>query len=136
MIKNGYASEEDPDAHQCTIEEFAKRDEEVNISIRHQMIERLLQNAKLFEKEPITNRNDESDSMILAEMPEETLKLFNKKHPIQKSVWSEILNKKSVILVGCTDYYPHLIYLPPICGMIKVNIFHSNPSSIKYWFKY
>lgn len=120
----GYGSEEDPDAHQCTPEEFVKRDEEVNISVRQQMIERLLMNAKLYEKEPITSHNDQSDQgKVSCKVADETLTRLNQVNPIQKSVWPHILNNRSVILIGNTDYYPHLLYLPPVCELVKVDIY-------------
>lgn len=126
MIKDAYGSEEDPDANQYAYEDFAKRDEEVNISVRQQMIDTLLKDAKLYEIEPITNCINQFDSQASCDVVDENLKRLNKIYPIQKSVWPHILNKRSVVLVGNTDYYPHLVYLPPICDMIKVMLFVQN----------
>lgn len=126
MIKQyGYGSEEDPDANQYTFEEIVKRDEEVNISIRQQMIDTLLKDAKLYEKEPITNCINPFDSQATCEVANEYLTRLNKIYPIQKSVWPHILNEKSAILIGNTNYYPHLLYLPAICDLIKVIYFYS-----------
>lgn len=121
LIKQyGYGSEEDPDANQYAYEDIVKRDEEVAVSVRQQMIETLLKDAKLCEKEPITNGNNQFDSQATCKVAEESLTRLNKIYPIQKSVWPHILNKKSAILIGNTDYYPHLLYLPAICDLIKV----------------
>lgn len=122
-LYNEYAcgSEEDPDAHQYTQIEFLRREHEVQLSIRQQMIETLLKNATLSEKEPITNQIDEPDqSMVSCGIAVESLIRLDKIYPIQKSVWPHILNKRSVILLGNTDFYPHLLYLPPVCDLIKV----------------
>lgn len=117
----GYGSEEDPDAHQYTYNEFVKRGDEVNVSIRQQMIETLLKNATLYEKEPITNQIDQpNQSMVSCKVADECLSRLKKIYPMQKSVWSHILSKRSVILLGNTDYYPQLLYLPPVCDLIKV----------------
>lgn len=120
MIKAGYDSEKDVNANQYKFEDSAKREEEMNISLRKQMIGTLLSDAKLYEGEPITNCTKQVDSQVPCEIADGNLKALNKIHPIQKSVWPHILNKKSAILMGNTDYYPHLLYLPVICDMIKV----------------
>lgn len=125
MIKDGYPTEED-ESNNRTKEQLVKRDEEVNVSIPQQMIETLLKNAELYAKEPITNGIDAPGTTVACKMANETLTRLSKVYPIQKSVWPHILNKRSVVLVGNTDYYPHLVYLPPICDMIKVMLFVQN----------
>lgn len=50
----------------------------------------------------------------------ETLKRLNKTYPAQKLVWPYISIRRSGILIGNTDYYPHLLYMPAICNMIEV----------------
>lgn len=125
MIRDGYPSEED-NANNCTTEQLAKRDDEVNVSIPQQMIETLLKNAELCAKEPITNGIVPPAAMVQRKVADEALTRLGKVYPIQKSVWPHILNEQSVILVGSTDYYPHLVYLPPICDMIKVMFFTQN----------
>lgn len=121
MIKNGYASEVDPDANKFKFEDAAKRDEEVQIRLRQKHVESLLENAKIYTKEPITSHIDHQlDGMVSCDLADDTLTRLDKVYPIQKSVWPHILSRRSVILVGNTDFYPHLMYLPPICDMIKV----------------
>lgn len=120
LIKAGHDSEEDVNANQYKFEDSAKRGEEVNTSLRQQMIGTLLNDAKLYEGEPITNCTKQVDSPVSCEIADGNLKALNKIYPIQKSVWPHIFNKKSAILMGNTDYYPHLLYLPVICDMIKV----------------
>lgn len=39
---------------------------------------------------------------------------------MQLYIWPYITNGQSVILIGQTEYYPHLVYLPAICDNIKV----------------
>lgn len=139
MIKQyGYGSEEDPDANQYAFEDSAKRADEVNISVRQQMIETLLKDANLYENEPTTNCYNQFDNLASCEVADENLTRLNKIYPIQKAVWPHILNRKSAILVGNTDYYPHLLYLPPVCHLIKViftniilfSIFFKNVSNL------
>lgn len=121
LIKNGYASEADPDANKFKFEDTKKRDVEVQIELRQKLVESLLENAKLCTKEPITSHSDHQlDGMVSCELADDTLTRLDKVYPIQKSVWPHILSRRSVILVGNTDFYPHLMYLPPICDMIKV----------------
>lgn len=120
MIKAAYDSEEDPNANQYKFEDTVKRDEEVKLSVRQQMIETLLKDAKLHEKEPITNCLNEIDEQASCAVADESLKRLNKIYPVQKSVWPHILSKRSAILIGNTEYYPHLLYLPALCDLIKV----------------
>lgn len=122
MIKDGYASEED-DANNHTEKELAQRDNEVNVSITQSWIENILQNAELYAKEPITNNIDPPAAQLSCKVNDQILNRLNKVYPMQKSVWPFILNKQSVILIGNTDYYPHLVYLPAICDLLKVIFF-------------
>lgn len=120
MIRDLADSEEDPDENQYNEEAFKKRDEETNILIRQQMLDMLLKDAKLCENEPITNFTDQFNSQASSEIANETLIRLNKIYPIQKLAWPHILNGKSAILLGNTDYYPHLLYLPALCHLIEV----------------
>lgn len=114
-------SEDEPDANTYKYEDSKKRDEEYDISIRRRMIESILESAKLCEHLPITNCFDQSNEFqISCEIGDETLTRLNQIYPIQKLVWPHILNKRSTILIGNTDYYPHLLYLPAVCDLIKV----------------
>lgn len=119
-MKREFLPSEDDDKNNLTEEQLAKRTEEVNVSIPQQMIETLLKNAYVYAKEPIVNAIDAPGATASCKVADETLTRLRKVYPIQKSVWPHILNKRSVVLVGNTDYYPHLVYLPPICDMIKV----------------
>lgn len=120
MIKAGYDSEEDPNANQYKFEDTVKRDEEVNLSVTQQMIETLLKDAKLCEKEPITYCINQIDDPASCKVADESLIRLNKIYPVQKCVWPHISSKRSAILIGNTEYYPHLLYLPAVCDLIKV----------------
>lgn len=123
MIKAGYDSEEDPNANQYKFEDSVKRDEEVNFSLRQQMIATLLKDANLYGSEPITNCKKQIDAQVSCAVADESLNSLKKIYPIQRSVWPHILKKRSAILIGNTDYYPHLLYLPAICELINVKYF-------------
>lgn len=120
MIKAGYDSEEDSNANQYRFEDVVKRDKEVKLSVMQQMIETILKDAKLSEKEPISNGIDQINSEASCAVADESLKRLNKIYPAQQLAWPHILSKRSTILVGNTDYYPHLLYLPAVCELIKV----------------
>ncbi|XP_031625285.1 uncharacterized protein LOC116341975 [Contarinia nasturtii] len=38
---------------------------------------------------------------------------------VQRSIWPYILQDRTTILIGNTDYYPHLLYLPALITLIK-----------------
>lgn len=121
MALNYADSEDEPDAYQATFEELHQRDDEIKRFKHQQMIEALLENAKLAETEPIKNFIDQSDGrQVSCKVADDHLVRLKKTYPMQKSVWPHILNGKSIILIGNTDYYPHLVYLPPVCDLIKV----------------
>lgn len=92
-------------------------------AIKRQMMDSLLQNATLAEnvqflygdqtKEPV-------DQLIDCEGYIETLQRLNKLYSVQNIIWPFILQGQTTILLGNTDYYPHLLYMPPILSLIKV----------------
>lgn len=87
------------------------------------VIDKLLENAKLSDKEPITNRSDglmQFDMHACCKTADEAFARQGKTFPIQQIVWPFIRNKTSTILIGNTEFYPQLLYLPVVCGLIQV----------------
>lgn len=116
-------SEEEPEKYQYTEEGFEKRDREVMLSIQQTKTDKLLSDAKLYDNEPITNINigsEPTEPLVTCELADKALARSNKVYPIQRTVWPHILRGSSAILVGDTEYYPHLLYLPAVCGLIEV----------------
>lgn len=116
-------SEDEPEKHQYTEEEFKNREVLAKISVQQNMTDHLLMNAKLFDEEPFTKVIDNfepSDGLISCETADKSFARLNKSYPIQKKVWPYISNGCSTILVGDTEFYPHLLYLPIVCGQIEV----------------
>lgn len=60
------------------------------------------------------------DLLECCKAADEAFARLDKAYPIQKTVWPFIWNKISTILIGCTEFYPQLLYLPVVCGLIQV----------------
>lgn len=109
--------------YQWSPEKERERSIEASQVLKTQMIEALLKDAALPTREPFTFcRPDNISSELLCEDYLETLLQHNKLYPAQGSVWEYIAIATPTILIGNTDYYPHLLYLPPIISMIRVKL--------------
>lgn len=110
-------SEPDADQYQEFIGEVEKGRNVGLEELKQQAIKGLLHDAKLFDSEPITNNNEKFDRIESCKVADHTL---DKMYPIQNYVWPHILNNESAILIGDTEFYAHLLYLPAICGFVEV----------------
>lgn len=91
---------------------------------KKQCFDALLENATLTECEPFLYSEQimiEPDKRLVncAEY-NESLQRLNKEYPVQEKIWPHISMGRSAILIGNTDFYPHLLYMPAICNMVKV----------------
>lgn len=86
------------------------------------LTENLLEDARLYVKVPFTNKSGSLNTLASCNdfYAIKELTRLNKIFPIQKTVWPYILNGDSSILIGNTQCYPQLLYLPIVCGLIKV----------------
>lgn len=117
--------EEDLKQNEYSPTEFAKLGEIVSNSGKRELIETLLKDAKLSDNEPISYYTGDAANLrkdqVSCKVADDHLMRLNKTYPIQTSVWQHIFNESSTILIGSNiDYYPHLLYLPPICDLIQV----------------
>lgn len=104
-----------------------QRMSDVQNALKKQVIHSLLQNATLTNEEPYVYSelkcDDRPDGQLsyCASYAEE-LKQLDKVYPIQATVWPYIKSGRSSILIGDTDFYPHLLYMPPILNLVMVSV--------------
>lgn len=110
--------------YQWSPEKEKERQIDASNALKKQMIDALLKDAVLSANEPFTFCHEPNDILneLFCEDYFESLKEHNKLYPAQPLVWRYISIATSTILIGNTEYYPHLLYLPPIISMIRVKL--------------
>lgn len=100
-----------------------KRSLDAASSLKKKMINYLLQRATLSETKPFVYSAVEfkpDERLQYCESFIDALNDHNKLYPVQETIWPYIRLGRPSILIGKTDFYPHLLYLPPILNMIEV----------------
>lgn len=116
-------SEDEPELYQYSAEECDGKDKSAAENILRIRLEFLLKDSTLSEREPITycsNPIEPSEQQASCEFVDGILCGLNKCYPLLKTVRPYITNGRSIILVGEAKFFPHLLYLPPICAMVEV----------------
>lgn len=119
-------TEDEPEQYEYEWSPKIEKERAANVdnALKRQKIEPLLKNATLTEREPYVYsdlKNDPDNNLPYCTAYCDTLKQFNKMYPVQEMVWPYIRSGRSSILVGKTEFYPHLLYMPPILNLVKVS---------------
>lgn len=119
-------TEDEPEQfeYKWTKEIELKRSLDAANSLKKKIINHLLQRATLYKIEPFvysTVKFEPDERLQYCESFIEALNDHNKLYPVQEIIWPYIKSGRPSILIGKTDFYPHLLYLPPILNLVKVN---------------
>lgn len=120
-------TEEEPEQYEYkwTKELELKRSIDATNALKKKMINYLLQRANLSEIEPFVYsavKFDPDERLQYCVSFTDALNDHKKLYPVQKTIWPYIKLGRPTILIGKTDFYPHLLYLPPILNLVKVNL--------------
>lgn len=120
------ATESDPDQYEYKWSENVSKQRAVEAStgLKTILINTLLKDATLTKTTPYVYSYQWSHlyRSTICHQYMEALTRLTKVYPIQNAVWPYILQGRSTFLIGKTDYYPHLLYLPALVTLIKVMI--------------
>lgn len=127
------ATEDEPEQYEYEWSPKVEKERMIGVqnALRKQLIGRLLQNATLTSEKPYVYSErtcEPDDSLPYCVSYVEELKRLNKVFPVQATVWPYINSGRTSILIGNTDFYPHLLYLPPILNLVMVSISQRNSS--------
>lgn len=101
-----------------------ERSFDAGIAVKNQMIENLLRNATLTEQDTyVYSKDPKNPDKYLSYCMQYSYALKNhqKMYPVQGAVWPYLKSGHSSILIGNTDFYPHLLYLPPIFDLVQAS---------------
>ncbi|XP_055296420.1 putative ATP-dependent RNA helicase TDRD12 [Sitodiplosis mosellana] len=118
-------TEDEPEQYEYEWSQRIEKERSINAenNLKSVMIEHLLRNATLSEQEPYVyseQKNDPDKNLPYSASYSKALKRLNKEYPVQGIIWPYLKSGRSSILIGNTDFYPHLLYLPPIFNLVKM----------------
>lgn len=116
-------SEEEPELYEYSAEKYDEMEKKTDDNIMKIRLQHLLKDAKLSEREPTTysiNPIEPFEQPASCDFIDEVLSRPNESYSLPRTVRPYITNGRSIILIGEADFYPHLLYLPPICAVVEV----------------
>ena len=121
------ATEDEPEQYEYEWSPKVEKERTIGVqnALKKHLIGSLLQNATLTSEEPYvySEHKIDPDAQLAYCVPYiEELKRLNKVYPVQATVWPYIKSGRSAVLIGNTDFYPHLLYMPPILNLIMVSV--------------
>lgn len=114
-------SDSDPELHET---QFSVK-QTLNRSL-HSLFEELLSNKRLPEQIPINFCELEHSEEYVSESMSKIQNWHYESKDINEThikIWPHLMAMKSLIFVGNVEFLPELVYLKPICWLIKVNIY-------------
>lgn len=114
-------SDSDPELHETQL----SVKQTMNRSLRS-VFEELISNKMLSEQIPINFCELEHSEEYVSESMNKILNWRYESQNINEThmkIWPHLMAMKSLIFVGNVEFLPELVYLKPICWLIKVNIY-------------